>query len=109
MSEIFGAKWIISVSLIGSAVINLATPYLASSVFLLVTARVILGALQGGLFPSSFQMASKWLPLKERSTAMGLIGVAGASGSIIGSSLTGYLSDNGFLGIAGWPSAFYVS
>lgn len=109
MAEVFGAKWIIAVSLIGSGLINIATPFLASSVGLLIASRVALGVVQGGVFPSGFQMIGKWIPSNERSTAFGLFYISTSVGTILGSALTGYLCDNGFAGVVGWPSAFFVS
>ena len=107
MAEESGGKWIVAVSLIGSAVINLITPLITGSMTALVTSRVVLGVLQGGIFPSCYAMLYKWMPQKERSFALAFMDVGGTIGSIVAASLTGYLSEHGFAG--GWPSSFYVS
>lgn len=107
MAEESGAKWIVAVSLVGSAVINLITPLITYSMTALITSRVVLGALQGGIFPSCYAMLYKWMPQKERSFALAFMDVGSTIGSIVASSFTGYLSEHGFAG--GWPSAFYVS
>lgn len=107
MAEVFGGKWIVAVSLLGSAVINFITPLVAGSMFALVISRVVLGVLQGGIFPACYAMLYKWMPQKERSFALANMDVGATIGSIVAASLTGYLSEYGFAG--GWPSAFYVS
>lgn len=107
LAEEVGGKWIIAVSLIGSAVVNLITPLITGSFVMLVTSRIVLGFLQGGIFPSCYAMLYKWMPLKERSLAFAFMDVGGTIGSIVAASMTGYLSEHGFSG--GWPSSFYVS
>lgn len=107
MAEEFGGKWIVAISLVGSAVINLITPLITDSITVLVTSRVVLGVLQGGIFPSCYAMLYKWMPQKERSLALAFMDVGATIGSIVAASLTGYLSEHGFAG--GWPSSFYVS
>lgn len=107
MAEEFGGKWIVAVSLVGSAVINFITPLITGSMTILVTSRIVLGVLQGGIFPSCYAMLYKWMPQKERSLALACMDVGATIGSIVAASLTGYLSEHGFAG--GWPSSFYVS
>lgn len=107
MAEVSGGKWIVAISLVGSAVINLITPLITGSMAVLITSRILLGVLQGGIFPSCYAMLYKWMPLRERSFALAFMDVGSTIGSIVAASLTGYLSEHGFAG--GWPSSFYVS
>lgn len=107
MAEEFGGKWIVAISLFGSALINIITPFITGSLAVLVTSRVILGVLQGGIFPSCYAMLYTWMPQKERSFSLACMDVGGTLGSIVAASVTGYLSEHGFAG--GWPSSFYVS
>lgn len=107
MAEELGGKWIVAVSLIGSALINFITPFVTGSLTALVSSRVLLGVIQGGIFPSCYAILYKWMPQKERSLALAFMDVGGTLGSVVAASLTGYLSEHGFAG--GWPSAFYVS
>ena len=53
-SEIFGGKWIVFVSVLTSGLINVATPFLAYSVPLLITGRAIMGMFQGVVYPACF-------------------------------------------------------
>lgn len=107
LAEVFGGKYVMLIGLLGSAVINLLTPLFAKSTVVLIISRVVMGFLNGGIFPAAYTIVANWLPLKERSTGIGLVGVSMAVGSILSGSLTGYLSHHGFAG--GWPSAFYVA
>lgn len=107
MAEEFGGKWIVAISLIGSAVINFITPLITDSISILVASRVLLGLLQGGIFPSCYAILYKWMPQRERSIALAFMDVGATIGSILAASLSGYLSEYGFAG--GWPSSFYVS
>ena len=120
MAELYGAKWIIATSLIGSGVINVITPLIADYVVLLTISRVTLGVLQGGVFPGlkyyhyAARMASlirfhssvdsmlrhdiEVVPLfKERSVAFTFLDLGGTSGAMLGASVAGYMSEHGKL------------
>lgn len=107
LAEEFGGKWIVAISLIGSGVVNLITPLVASSVPMLIFSRIVLGFMQGGIFPSCFAMLHKWMPIKERSIGFAFMDVGATIGSVIATTGSGYLSEHGFAG--GWPSVFYMS
>lgn len=83
------------------------TPYVAYSVSLLTFSRILLGLLQGGIFPSCFAMLHKWMPVKERSIGFAFMDVGATIGSVVATTGSGYLSEHGFSG--GWPSVFYMS
>lgn len=107
MAETFGGKKIVTISLIGSGLINLLTPLIASSTRILILSRMILGIVQGGIFPSCYAMIGKWFPLKERSLGFAFMEIGATIGSVIATTSSGYLSEHGFAG--GWPSVFYAS
>ena len=107
MAETFGGKTIVTISLIGSGIINILTPFVASSTGILVMSRMALGVVQGGIFPSCYAMIGKWFPLKERSLGFAFMEIGATIGSVIATTSAGYLSEHGFAG--GWPSVFYVS
>lgn len=108
MAEEFGGKTIVSISLIGSGLINLVTPFAASqSVKTVVLTRMALGFVQGGIFPSCYSMITKWFPLSERSLGFAFMEIGATIGSVVATTIGGYLSEHGFSG--GWPSVFYVS
>lgn len=107
LAEIFGAKWIIAFGIFGSALINLITPVVAHSLIMLTMLRVVLGLVQGGIFPACFALIYQWFPQSQRSIGFGLLDVGINMGLVVSAPLSGALSEHGFAG--GWPSAFYVS
>ena len=68
LSELFGPKWLCAVGVLASIVINALTPVIARSeiYWLLITSRVVLGMFQAMLFPSFYELFSKWAPDYER-------------------------------------------
>ena len=107
LAETVGGKTIVTISLIGSGLINLVTPLIASRTGLLVASRMLLGVVQGGIFPSCYAMIGKWFPLKERSLGFAFMEIGATIGSVAATTSAGYLSEHGFAG--GWPSVFYMS
>ena len=106
LAEEFGGRWVVAISLLGSGILNLATPSLTYSTVSLIASRVVLGFLQAGLFPACFAIIYNWFPLHERSTAYAIMEVGTMIGSISGSALAGYMADHGFAG--GWVSSVTV-
>lgn len=103
LSEIFGGKWIVAVGIFFSGVLNILVPVIASSTSLLVTSRVFLGMVQGGIYPALFQITTSWMSKNEVSIGFGMVNVGGNLGAVFAASITGYLSQ-----YTGWPSSFYV-
>ena len=71
LTEKFGSFPIITTSLIGSSVISLLIPFLASHWMILL--QVLLGAFQPGFQPAAYTCFRLWVPLNERTFATGLI------------------------------------
>ncbi|KAI1307941.1 putative inorganic phosphate cotransporter [Halotydeus destructor] len=107
VSHAYGGKWVVCLGLLGTSIINLATPILSSNYYMFLASRLVMGICQAGLFPGCFGILFHWFPKNERSFAFALLKVGSSIGSILASSLSGYLCDHGFAG--GWPSVFYVS
>ena len=104
IAEKFGGRWVILVCIFGSAVISLITPLITDfPVAVLITARLILGCCQAGCFPSVFGIFVSWMPLKERSTAFGLLNVGAKIGACLPYFFSGVL-----ITAYGWPALFYV-
>lgn len=95
LAEVYGAKWIIAISLMGTAIVNVLTPLMSDSVAALTISRIALGFAQGGLFPACFALIPKWFPLKERSVAFTFTELGSTLGAMVGNTLTGYLSEHG--------------
>ena len=56
---------------------------LAASFGMLAVSRLLLGVGEGGGFPAATRAITEWFPVKERSTAMGIINAGTAVGMII--------------------------
>lgn len=106
LTDKYGAKYILLLTIAGSSVVNLLTPYIASSsLYLLIGSRIFLGLLQGGLVPASYGLFNKWLTMTETSIFVPLTKVSFALGSLIGTSLPGITVLLGYE----WPFMFHVA
>lgn len=77
---------------------------LASGFTLLLTARLLLGAGEGGAFPAATRVVAEWIEPNERSTAMGLINAGTAVGSVLAPPLIGAV-----LLLSGWRAVFLLA
>lgn len=107
LAETIGPRILISFSMIGTAVLNFLTPWIVNYYNWFIASRVLMGALQAGVYSSAFMLATKWIPDSERSTFISMAYIGGNFGTILISSISGYLCEYGFAG--GWPSVFYVT
>lgn len=105
MVDKVGAKWIIVSGLLGSGLINLITPLIAGTFWMMVGSRILLGLLQSSVYPSIFAITCAWMPIKDRSLSFAVLESGSHLGSIITSSLSGWLSEQE----CGWPMVFYAS
>ncbi|KAI1307899.1 putative inorganic phosphate cotransporter [Halotydeus destructor] len=107
ISHAYGGKWVICLGLLGTSIINFLTPLLSGNYYTFLATRLAMGVCQAGMFPAGFGILYFWFPKREQSFAFALLSCGAIFGSILASSLSGYLCDYGFAG--GWPSVFYVS
>src|SRR6187397_1816746 len=56
---------------------------LAGGVVMLATSRLLLGIGEGGGFPAATRAVAEWFPVRERSTAMGIINAGTAVGMVV--------------------------
>ena len=77
---------------------------LAAGFVLLLVARFLLGAGEGGGFPAATRVVAEWIPARERSTAMGLINGGTAIGSLLAPPIIGFI-----LLHSGWRAVFVAS
>jgi MFS transporter, ACS family, hexuronate transporter len=77
---------------------------LAANFAMLVTSRFLLGMGEGGGFPAATRAVAEWFPLKERSTAMGIINAGTAVGAVAAPPLIA-----GILLVANWRWIFIVT
>ena len=60
-----------------------ASHSLAASFLMLAASRFLLGAGEGGGFPAATKTVAEWFPVRERSTAMGIINAGTAVGAVV--------------------------
>jgi MFS family permease len=104
LAEKFGGQWIVCATLLGSGLINVLTPFVTDYVLLVIFLRLVLGATQAGVYPASFSICCKWMPLKDRSLAFALLEGGACIGSIVAYFSSGFLSKS-----LGWPWVFFLS
>ena len=77
---------------------------LANGFMLLLVARFLLGAGEGGGFPAATRVVAEWIEPHERSTAMGFINAGTAVGSVLAPPLIGFV-----LLHSGWRAVFVLA
>lgn len=77
---------------------------LATGFVLLLIARFLLGAGEGGGFPAATRVVAEWIEPQQRSTAMGLINAGTAIGSLLAPPVIGFI-----LLRSGWRAVFLVA
>ncbi len=74
---------------------------LATGFGMLAFSRLMLGMGEGGGFPAATKAVAEWFPVRERSTAMGIINAGTAVGGVIAPPVIA-----GVLAVASWPWVF---
>ncbi len=64
---------------------------LATGFWVLAVSRLLLGLGEGGGFPAATKAVAEWFPVRERSTAMGLINAGTAVGAVIAPPAIAYI------------------
>ncbi len=83
---------------------------LAGGVVALAASRLLLGVGEGGGFPAATRAVAEWFPVKERSTAMGIINAGTAVGAVIAPPLIALILTNAhWLGLAPWRWVFFLT
>ncbi|HOB33467.1 MAG TPA: MFS transporter, partial [Verrucomicrobiota bacterium] len=83
---------------------------MAFALVMLVISRFLLGMGEGGGFPAATRAVTEWFPVKERSTAMGIINAGTAVGAVAAPWLIWVvLNYTGWFGIAPWRWVFILS
>jgi ACS family hexuronate transporter-like MFS transporter len=77
---------------------------LATSVAMLAVSRFLLGLGEGGGFPAATRAVAEWFPVRERSTAMGIVNAGTAAGGVVSAPLIALV-----LSWSDWRAVFYVT
>lgn len=105
IAEKYGSASLISICVLGSALINVFTPFMAAASYhALAASRILLGLLQGPLVPACYDIFNKWLTMTEMGAFVPLIKVSMAAGMIVGTMLPGFVTLSGHA----WTYNFYI-
>eukprot|EP00095_Tigriopus_kingsejongensis_P004809 maker-scaffold182_size278544-snap-gene-1.27 protein:Tk04809 transcript:maker-scaffold182_size278544-snap-gene-1.27-mRNA-1 annotation:"inorganic phosphate cotransporter" len=105
LSELYGTRIVLGVSTVISTLITLVNPVLASwNVWSLVASRVVMGLVQGVLFPSINPMMIRWTATNEHAKFAALASMGGTFGTIFIYPVSGMI-----LTKYDWQAVFYVS
>ena len=77
---------------------------LAANFTMLAACRLLLGAGEGGGFPAATRVVAEWFPVRERSTAMGIMNAGTAVGMIVAPPLIALV-----LSFASWRWIFFIT
>ncbi|MCK9284959.1 MAG: ACS family MFS transporter [Rhodocyclaceae bacterium] len=99
-----GGKIMLSVAVIWWSAFTFLTPLAAAiSLPVLLATRVLMGVGEAGMFPSVFNLFSRWTPLHQRSRFVALVLSGAPVGNVIGLAVSGWLATQ-----FGWQAIFYV-
>jgi ACS family hexuronate transporter-like MFS transporter len=83
---------------------------IAANFIMLASSRLLLGIGEGGGFPAATRAVAEWFPVKERSTAMGVMNGGTAIGGIVAPPLIALvIMYTGWFQIASWRWVFFVT
>jgi MFS transporter, ACS family, aldohexuronate transporter len=82
----------------------------ATGVVMLGASRLLLGAGEGGGFPAATRVVAEWFPVKERSTAMGIINAGTGLGGIIAPPMIAWIILHvSWLNVSSWRWIFFIT
>jgi len=100
----FGGKRVAAAAVIIWSSLTLLTPLAASiSIPVLVAARIGMGMGEAGLFPATYELFGRWIPVTERARAASRFVSGIPLGTLVGLSASGLLVSR-----YGWSMPFYV-
>ena len=99
-SERFGTRMALSLFAVGWSAAMLGIG-LAPGFWLLIVAQLTMGVAQAGLVPATVGSVGHWMPIAQRSLALGILGAGMQIGAIAASRYTGDM-----LGTLGWRWVF---
>jgi MFS transporter, ACS family, hexuronate transporter len=83
---------------------------LAGGVLALAASRLLLGVGEGGGFPAATRVVAEWFPVKDRSTAMGIINAGTGVGGILAPPLiAAIITHIGWFGLSSWRWVFFIT
>ena len=99
----YGGKRALGLAMLWWSIFTLLTPIAAAtSLPLLIAARIGMGVGEAAMFPAIFEMLGRWVPPAERTRSVAFITSGISLGTVIGLLATGWI-----VGRFAWPWAFY--
>jgi ACS family sodium-dependent inorganic phosphate cotransporter len=99
----YGGKRVLGLAVLAWSVFTLLTPPAAAiSVAALVVVRIAMGIGEAAMFPASYELFGRWVPLTERTRAVGKLMSGIPAGTVIGLMATGWIVKH-----YDWTMAFY--
>jgi ACS family hexuronate transporter-like MFS transporter len=87
-----------------------ASQGLAMGFYMLAASRLLLGIGEGGGFPAATRAVAEWFPVKERSTAMGIINSGTAIGGIAAPPMIALVLTNvDWFNVSPWRWVFFIT
>lgn len=99
----YGGKRVLGLAVLAWSAFTLLTPPAAAiSVAALVAVRIAMGIGEAAMFPASYELFGRWVPLTERTRAVGKLMSGIPAGTVVGLMATGWIVKH-----FEWPMAFY--
>jgi predicted MFS family arabinose efflux permease len=103
LADVFGKARLMVVCLV-IAVVGTFASAAALTFAQLLLARVLVGAVSGGVFPAAVAIVGDRFPIAQRQVAIGRVVAAGMLGNLLGASVAGLVGD-----LWNWRGAFIVT
>jgi ACS family sodium-dependent inorganic phosphate cotransporter len=99
----FGGKRVLGVAVLAWSAFTLLTPPAAAmSLTALIAVRIAMGIGEAAMFPATYELFGRWIPLAERTRAAARLLSGVPVGTLVGLMVTGWI-----IGRYDWPMAFY--
>jgi len=100
----YGGRIVLGLAVLWWSLFTILTPAAAMiSLPMLIAARITMGLGEAAVFPAAMNMIARWVPVTERSRAVGLLFSGLSFGTLFALPATGWLVRQ-----YGWPSAFHL-
>ncbi|XP_045115030.1 sialin-like [Portunus trituberculatus] len=105
LAEEYGTKRVFGGSILISALLTLLIPVAArESYIFLILLRVIIGLVNGVVYPAMNVMVARWIPPLERARFMSVSYMSNSLGTILTLPVCALIADT-----MGWPAVFYIT
>ena len=99
-----GGKQVLGAAVLWWSIFTLLTPVAAAtSVPVLIAARIGMGMGEAAMFPAAFQLVGRWMTPADRARGIATVTSGIPLGTVLGLMVTGWI-----VGHYSWPVAFYV-